>query len=252
MEIGVNICKSKNFILPDMKIFNFRYLKKYSSDMKECSHRGGTCDGQPTSKFWINVNKKVDIYSPLISPFVILTIRGPQNAGAQRVSDQNVQKQRKNSPIPFLLLSSPTKNITSLRTAIFCSLPNFVENVVNRRKIMVGSMPIGLIRRNDVFQRSYICRHVSFQMLSIDPTSHKWQQPHVSLRQNGHGKWTASALLMTSEQQPAAIQHLCLADTVQRRSAQTTLPISQLSKVQTQNRQQDRLEIHQLKVTILP
>ena len=49
---------------------------------------------------------------PLISPFVILTIRGHQNAPAHKVLDQNVPKQRKSPHIPLFLVLLPTKNIT--------------------------------------------------------------------------------------------------------------------------------------------
>ena len=65
MEIGANICKSKNVILPGMKNFNLRYLKKYSSDMTECLHSSGhVTDNLPTN-FGddISINKKVDMLS---------------------------------------------------------------------------------------------------------------------------------------------------------------------------------------------
>jgi hypothetical protein len=85
MEIGANICKSNNSILPGVKKFTC-YFKKYSSDITEFLHRGGTCDGQPTYKFWRRYLHKQELtVCPLISTFVILTIRGPQNACAHQV-----------------------------------------------------------------------------------------------------------------------------------------------------------------------
>ena len=71
MEIDANICKNKNVYPSGYEKFQPSLSQKYSSDMTECSHRGGTghvTDNLPTH-FGddISINKKVDILSPNIT-----------------------------------------------------------------------------------------------------------------------------------------------------------------------------------------
>lgn len=127
MEIVANICKSKNSILLGIKYSTFIFSKSiHPIWLNVYTVVGNVTDNLPTM-FGDDISTKKLTFCPLISSFMVLTIRWPQNACAHRVSDQNFQKQRKIPPIPSILASSPTKNIACQRTAISCSLPDFIE-----------------------------------------------------------------------------------------------------------------------------